>query len=179
VTSNAEYDAFYRAVIKKTVLRAFLLYGDWHQAQDAAQDALMAAYQQWETKISRRPKHEQWLFILRVLANNRNSSLRRMNVHGKAMTLLHSRLTRSQSIVHVETDIQAREAIRLMRTLPPRQRLIAVLHWVEDMPLAEISSILGISASATREHLARARATLRKQLDDTTPSTTSVVREPL
>jgi RNA polymerase sigma-70 factor (ECF subfamily) len=178
VTSDAEYDAFYRAVIDKTVHRAYLLYGDWHQAQDAAQDALVAAYQQWESKIASRSDDERWLFILRVLANRRVSNLRRRIVHGKAVALLHRRVTGSQSIIHVETDVQVREAIRLMHALPSRQRIVAVLHWVEDIPLAEIASILGISASATKEHLARARTALRKQLDEITPAI-SVVREPL
>jgi RNA polymerase sigma factor (sigma-70 family) len=177
-SNDAEYAAFYRAVIEKAVHRGCLFYGDWHQAEDAAQEALIAAYQQWETKVGNLSQDERWRFIVRIMANKRISSLRRMKVHHRAMELLHRRHADSISIVHVDTDVEVREAIRLMQALPRQQRVVAVLHWVEDLPLTDISSMLDISPSAAREHLARARRALRKHLEEPALSI-CVVREPL
>jgi RNA polymerase sigma-70 factor, ECF subfamily len=169
VPSDAEYDAFYRLLIGRAVHRAYLLYGDPDQAQDAAQEAMMAAYEQWQTKIGRLGQDERWRFIVKVLANKRIDNLRRLDARRRALNKLYRRHADSLSIVHVDTDVQVREAVRLMLTLPPRQRVIAVLHWIEEMPLAEISATLGMSSSTARSHLDRARTTLRRQLGDPQP----------
>lgn len=111
-------------------MHPYLLYGDWHQAQDAAQDALVAAYQQWEPKVASRTEGERWLFILRVLANRQVSSLRRMNVHGKALTLLHTRVSGSQSIVHVKPTFRpGKQYGSCMRCLPGSALLPYFIAW--------------------------------------------------
>src|ERR1017187_9150537 len=74
----------------------------------------------------------------------------------------HLRHRHVETLLHVEEATLASEAIRAIRNLPPRQRVIAVMHWVHGVPLVEIASALGISASAARTHLNRARNTARR-----------------
>jgi DNA-directed RNA polymerase specialized sigma24 family protein len=52
VTSHAGYQVFYQATSRRTFRRALLLYRSPRDAEDAAQEALLAAYEQWEPKVS-------------------------------------------------------------------------------------------------------------------------------
>ena len=54
-----------------------------------------------------------------------------------------------------------------IRRLPPRQAQAALLAWVEGRPIdsdipTSVKSVMGISGSAVNQHLAQARANLRK-----------------
>ncbi len=50
--------------------------------------------------------------------------------------------------------------------LSPRQRAVVFLTYWDDLDPGSIAGLLGISDGAVRRHLARARATLRRNLDD-------------
>jgi DNA-directed RNA polymerase specialized sigma24 family protein len=62
--------------------------------------------------------------------------------------------------------------------LPPRQRAVVVLRYVEDMTDAQVGALLGCSASTVRSQAARALAKLRasEELEDTDPGGTSPPR---
>ena len=53
---------------------------------------------------------------------------------------------------------------RAIAELPEKQRLAVILRRYEDMPYDEIGNILGLSVSAIKSQLFRARHTLREQL---------------
>jgi RNA polymerase sigma-70 factor (ECF subfamily) len=44
--------------------------------------------------------------------------------------------------------------------LPPRRRAIVVMHELEELPISNIASLLGISAITVRWHLAMGRRDL-------------------
>ncbi len=70
-----------------------------------------------------------------------------------------------------EERAAAREAIRLLEraieALPPHHRLVFVLREVEGLSTAETAEALGIAEDAAKVRLHRARAALRKILDET------------
>lgn len=57
----------------------------------------------------------------------------------------------------------------LVRELPEKQRLAVMLHYAEDMSVAEVAGALECSESAVKTHLSRAREKLRKQLAEKAP----------
>ncbi|HCQ33549.1 MAG TPA: RNA polymerase subunit sigma-24, partial [Verrucomicrobiales bacterium] len=58
-----------------------------------------------------------------------------------------------------------REAVNhAIGSLPRKQRLAVVLRRYENMPYEDIANILGISVSAVKSQLFRARSTLRQLL---------------
>ena len=67
-----------------------------------------------------------------------------------------------------ERDLLQREAVLRLRrraaTLPDRQRLVFHLRFVEEMPLERIAATLGLATGSVKSHLARALATLRRDL---------------
>jgi RNA polymerase sigma factor (sigma-70 family) len=56
------------------------------------------------------------------------------------------------------------ELVATLLRLPLQQRAVTFLTYWADLPPAAVAEQLGISDGAVRKHLARARATLRKEL---------------
>jgi RNA polymerase sigma factor (sigma-70 family) len=54
--------------------------------------------------------------------------------------------------------------LRLIATLPPRQRAVVALRFYEDLSHDQIAEILGCRPVTVRTHLSRALATLRGAL---------------
>jgi DNA-directed RNA polymerase specialized sigma24 family protein len=51
-----------------------------------------------------------------------------------------------------------------VRRLPTRQAQALVLHYVEDMPVAEIAEVMGCATSTAKVHLHRGRRALAERL---------------
>jgi RNA polymerase sigma factor (sigma-70 family) len=54
--------------------------------------------------------------------------------------------------------------LRLIATLPARQRAVIALRFYEDMSVDQIADMLGCRTVTVRTHLSRALATLRTAL---------------
>ncbi len=69
---------------------------------------------------------------------------------------------------NIERSVEANEGVemvlRLMETLPEKQKMIMQLRDVEQFEFAEISQMLEINETAIRVGLSRARKTIREQL---------------
>ena len=64
-----------------------------------------------------------------------------------------------------DADVLA-EVVDAVRALPPRQRIVVVLHYWLDTGVEEIASLLGIPVGTVVSRLSRARAALRAQLEE-------------
>lgn len=53
-----------------------------------------------------------------------------------------------------------------MAKLPPRARAAVVLHYLADLPVAEVARVMGISENTTKGHLKLGLARLREELRD-------------
>jgi len=58
------------------------------------------------------------------------------------------------------------ELMDALRTLSPQQRGAVVLHYLEDAPVSEVASSLGVSQATARVHLHRGRKRLRALLSE-------------
>ncbi|MBX3389665.1 MAG: sigma-70 family RNA polymerase sigma factor [Phycisphaeraceae bacterium] len=56
-------------------------------------------------------------------------------------------------------------ALAALLRLPASQQEVLSSHYLEGMPLEEISMMLGINTQAVKSRLARARESLRRELD--------------
>jgi RNA polymerase sigma-70 factor (ECF subfamily) len=56
--------------------------------------------------------------------------------------------------------------VAALRKLSPAQRAAVVLHYEADLPVAEVSRLMGISAATVKVHLHRGRNKLRALLGD-------------
>ena len=54
---------------------------------------------------------------------------------------------------------------KCLQDMKPEWRDVAILHFIEERPIAEVSRILGINEASCRMRLTRLRRYLRKYLD--------------
>lgn len=139
---------------------AYALCGDRSIAPELAQEALLAAFDQWET-VSQLDRPEAW--VRRVLANRATSTIRRRIVETRALLRLR---TGPQIVPMVEPSADTEWLWALVRDLPRRQRQVVALHYVERNSLEEIAVTLNISKASANTHLRRARATLLRRINE-------------
>jgi RNA polymerase sigma factor (sigma-70 family) len=60
------------------------------------------------------------------------------------------------------------EVLKALRMLPERQRACLVLHYFEQLSMAEIAATLRISTNSVKTHCRRGLATLESRLEQTT-----------
>ena len=91
-----------------------------------------------------------------------------------ALNLIRSRwrkvLRRAPRAVRVvttgEEDFAMSEWLLVIRSLPQRQREVAVLRYVDDLPIAQIAEVVGSSEGAVKNALYHARRALAAALTD-------------
>lgn len=64
-------------------------------------------------------------------------------------------------------DEEADEVLNALRTLPERQRACLVLHYYEQLSIAEVAETLRISTNSVKTHCRRGLATLESRLEHT------------
>jgi RNA polymerase sigma-70 factor (ECF subfamily) len=121
------------------------------EAEDAVHEAMARA---WERRTA--IEHpERW--ILTVALNLTRSRWRQLlRTPRRALTAPPA-----------QDDIVTREWLMVLRALPRRQREVAVLHYVDDLAIAEIADIVGTSEGAVKNALHHARRSLAAALDET------------
>jgi len=64
---------------------------------------------------------------------------------------------------------QEAEFMRLLNQLPPPQRAVLLLHFVEDFSLEEIADITGVNLGTVKSRMHYAKKTLRRLIEEKTP----------
>jgi len=144
----SEFVAFRWTAMVRT---AYLLTGDYQEAEDLVQTTLAKLYPQW-----RRIKDDTAIrYMRRALVNNNRSRLRRRRV----VQLLTPFLPDSPAPARVEQDRDA--LIAALAALPERQRAVVVLRYWEDLSVEETAHELGCSTGTVKSQASRALAKLR------------------
>jgi RNA polymerase sigma-70 factor (ECF subfamily) len=149
------FDVFYRRELPRLVALARALCGA-AVADDVAQDAMLAAYRHWDL-VCVMDKPDAWL--RRVLVNRATSVLRRRASEARALLRLGSRPVLSVALEPASEDFWVH-----VRRLPRRQAQVVTLHYVEDLAVVDVATILDISPGAVKQHLSRARYTLATRM---------------
>ncbi|MDR6323661.1 RNA polymerase sigma factor [Actinoplanes couchii] len=150
------FDEVYAAHFADLTVQLYAYFGDRQEAQDVVQEAFCRAFARWKT-ISGYDDPVAW--IRRVAWNLAVSRWRR------ARTALG--FLRGQRIAEPAAEGPSPERIALVAalgTLPPAQRRAVVLHYLADLPTAEIAQRERVTEAAVRSNLHRGRAALAAQL---------------
>jgi RNA polymerase sigma factor (sigma-70 family) len=129
VTEDLRFREFFAAEYGRLRHLGFLLTGDWVQAEELAQDALVRVYRVWPRV--RRLEHPS-AYARRVLVNRHRSLLRRALTEARRAMLTHGR---EAYLPDLGEDAMLLWAA--VRDLPPRQRAVLVLRFHEDLTEAE------------------------------------------
>ena len=142
--------------------------GDFHIAEEIAQDTFLKAYQKLATL--KEPQHfASWLYVIAArccIAWLRKKRLRTQSLE-KTNSALLEKATYSGYVIeeNERVAIEARREIvkNLLAELQESERTVITLHYFGEMSSAEIGAFLGVSANTVRSRLRRAQQRLKKE----------------
>jgi RNA polymerase sigma-70 factor (sigma-E family) len=155
---QAEFEAFVAARAAALRRTAYLLCGDWHEAEDVVQTALTKLYLAWR-RVEKRDGINAYArqIVVRCVLDERRRGWGR------------------ESPVDALPDRPAREAggaedrdalLAALATVPLQQRTVLVLRYWEDLSIAESARILHISEGAVKSATTRGLDKLRRSLPE-------------
>lgn len=137
---------------------AYALTGDRHAAEDLVQSALAKAYARWD-----RIQGEAEPYVRRVLYNEQVS---RWRWSGRRPEIVSATVPERPVTASDETTtlrVMLRDALR---RLPPRQRAVLVLRYLEDLSVEQTAQVLGCRAGTVASQTSRALDRLRQLVPD-------------
>jgi RNA polymerase sigma-70 factor (sigma-E family) len=155
-TERAQFEAFVAARSDALWRTAYLLCGDWHQAQDVVQTALIKLYVAWH-RVEQREGMEAYArqIVVRCVIDERRRGWRREQPTEAV----------PDAIGHDDPNNEDRDLLLAALSGVPRdQRAVLVLRYWEDLSIAETAHLLGISAGTVKSRAFRGLTTLRDRL---------------
>jgi RNA polymerase sigma-70 factor (sigma-E family) len=160
VASTTDFDALFVRAHPSLVRTRTLICGDAEVASDCVADAFERAYVRWR-RVSRLDDPAAWV---RRVAINRARDVHRRRVRGRrAVERLASRPTPPPAS---PADRPDEEVLAALRELPLQQRTVVALHYLDDLPVADIAEAMRVSEGTVKRHLHDARARLRAAWPD-------------
>jgi RNA polymerase sigma-70 factor, ECF subfamily len=150
------FEAVFRNHYRRLVRSLAVACGSEDLAADVVQQAFVQLWADWP-RISRYESPATWVARVAISRlRDHERSLRRLT----AALLRLGRQTDAESISPGERlDITA-----ALSRLPLRQRLAVVLYYLDDRPISQVASLMGVSEGTVNRHLFRAREALRSYL---------------
>jgi len=134
----------------------FLLSGDWHLAEDLAQETLVRMYAVWP-RVSRAGAPDA--YARRTLVNQYRTTLRRPWRREHLTDAVPERAAAPDG-GHDERDT----LLAALAGLGASQRAVVVLRYWEDMSVTDVAALLDLSPGTVRSQASRALQTLRDRL---------------
>jgi RNA polymerase sigma-70 factor (sigma-E family) len=167
--AEAEFELYFRAR-RDTVRRtAYLLCGDWHRADDHTQAAFVALHRHWR-RVRDKAALDAWMrrTLVRAVVDESRRPWRRERSTGEVVAL-------DRAVADPGADVATRHVlIDGLRAVPPRQRAVLVLRYLDGLDVAGTAAALGCSEgtvkSQTSHGLVALRAALGGSLDDLRPA---------
>lgn len=153
--STAEFDVVFRSHYPRLVRALTVACGDPEVAADAVQEAFVRAHLRWKHLVRR---GDPIVWVRRVAINAMRDHFRRETRRSKVLTILGA------DPQTVDGPAPDGEAIALLATLPPQQRVALSLYYLEGLSVAEVASAMGLSVGAVKFHMSQGRERLRPAL---------------
>lgn len=142
---------------------ALRLTGNHHDAQDVAQEALIAA---WEhlPRFRSGSSFSTWLY--QIVTRRALNKVSRGRPVGSLDLLPALADPAEEPATQTERNLAVDAVTDALLALPFPQRAVIVLHHFEGLSYAEIASVTGSTEPAVRSHLFRARRALGRKLEE-------------
>jgi RNA polymerase sigma-70 factor (ECF subfamily) len=167
------FEALYRDEWRGLVALGWSLTGSWATAEELAQDAFTDAYRRWD-EVGHLDRPGAW--VRRAIINRATSHGRRRSVERRGTERVARQVEADGDHPGDDRTGEAGTARvadpafwAALRALPDRQRACVALHYLEDLPVAEIADAVGCSTATVKVHLHRGRAALAARLAHLAP----------
>ncbi|MDE0325585.1 MAG: sigma-70 family RNA polymerase sigma factor [Candidatus Poribacteria bacterium] len=142
--------------------------GDFHIAEDITQDTFLQAYQKLST-LKKPQRFASWLYV--IAANYCKMWLRKKRLSTESLEDTSSaeleKGTYSGYVIEenerTTAETQHEVVKKLLAKLQESDRTVITLYYLGEMNYEEISNFLGVSVSAVKSRLHRARQRLKKE----------------
>ena len=142
--------------------------GDFHIAEEITQDTFLKVYQKLST-LKDPNQFSGWLYV--IATNQCRAWLRKKRIETASLEDTDIALveggaySRYVADEHAKTTVEAQREVvkKLLAKLKESERTVMTLHYFGDMTCEEISRFLGVSTSAIKLRLHRARQRLQKE----------------
>ena len=142
---------------------ALRLTGNHHDAQDVAQEALIAAWEGLD-RFKGGSSFSTWLY--QIVTRRALNKVSRGRPASSLDLLPDFADPAAEPATQTERNLAVDAVTDALLALPFPQRTVVVLHHFEGLPYAEIASVTGSTEPAGRSHLFRARRALGKKLEE-------------
>ncbi|SDS86485.1 SigE family RNA polymerase sigma factor [Jiangella sp. DSM 45060] len=139
---------------------AYLLTGDAAEAADLVQEALLRAFGRTTRGLTLESAEA---YVRRAILTIHVDGRRRS---GRWLRVRHLVAGRSDVAGPEGAVVNGADLRSALASLSPRQRACVVLHYYEDLSVAQVSDVLGCTPGAVKRHLSDARARLEPLLTD-------------
>jgi RNA polymerase sigma-70 factor (ECF subfamily) len=151
-----EFSDFVAARSTALLRTAFLLTGDWQQAEDLLQAALTRCYARW-SQIDSPEAYVRRVMVTLVIGWRSRRWTGEIPVDAVPEEMASG--GELAEAVAVRADL-----LRGLRELGARQRAVRVLRFYEDLSEAEVARLLGVSVGTVKSQTARGLTRLRSAL---------------
>jgi len=163
VDSRTQYEATSRRAFEQglrehlpAMFRFAVSLSNRNDAEDIVQDALTRA---WVKRAAFDPERGTQLgWLLAIVADQARARWRR------GSTRRTFPVADLGDVPFTEDDVEGADLRRAIGALPPRQRTAVVLHHFVDLPVAEVATLMDVSAGTVKSTLHDARAALAREL---------------
>jgi RNA polymerase sigma-70 factor (sigma-E family) len=156
---DEEFAAFVHATRRRLCRLAYLVCGDRDRAEDVVQNALAQVYARWST-IRRDEGPDR--YVHRAVVNAAIDERRRPWRREQAVEWLPDRAAPME-------DGLTLQVVEALSALPPRQRAVVVLRYVEDLDVEHTADLLGISTGTVKSQAAKGLEAMRGLLGAIAP----------
>jgi RNA polymerase sigma-70 factor, ECF subfamily len=160
--SREAFDELVRVTSRDTYTLAFRLVGNEEDARDVVQETYLRAYK-GIGRFRGDAQFTTWLYRITANCANTHLSKRRRHRHDElteTMAVADTDATRDPQATVLASSLRDRLTVAL-DDLPPKLRAVVVLRDVYDLPHEAIAAELGITETAAKVRLHRARRKLR------------------
>jgi RNA polymerase sigma-70 factor (ECF subfamily) len=151
------FEEFYTGAVGRLLGQLLLVTGDLHEAEEVVQEAFARASARWAW-LRDYDVPEAW--VRRVALNLAAERARRLRRQARALL----RLGPPPQVPAASAEALA--LLEALRTLPMRQRQAIVLYHLVDLPVEEVSRLIGVRPGTVKSLLARGRRALANRLSD-------------
>lgn len=153
-SARVEFEWVFRSAYPSVLQTVFVILHDRGRAEEVTQDAFLRLCERWRGVV--RVDHpEAWV--------------RQVAIRSAIRLAQRSRVLSTVGQVDDTgrwDQLPDVDLARSVAALPPRQRAVVALFYLEDRPVDEVAHVLGVSTSTVKQHLHRARARLAELLSE-------------
>jgi RNA polymerase sigma-70 factor (sigma-E family) len=154
------FEEWFGAQLPRLVRFTTMLCGGPDPAEEVLQDVALKAHRRWDTL--RDLDHPE--ACLRRMVVNEHLSWRRK--WARLIPQAELREPDRSAPDFADQHADRAELVAELNKLPRRQKAVVVVRYYEELPDAEIATMLGCSPSTVRSHMSRALAAMRIELTD-------------